>query len=118
MGKPLSPPLICEKCHRRRLHPVKDKGHRWCKQCRAEAHARLANPGADASALPMTADEKRLVRTVYGKYCKYDFDATLELLREIRSHEYVCRVFSCKNGRGMWTYWTTKKPKRYLKHRH
>ena len=104
------PPLICEKCHRRRLHPVKDKGHRWCKPCRAAAHAALFAPNSPQP--PITANEKRLARTVYGKYCQYDFDAVRELLEEIAAHDYVCRTFSCKNGRGMWTYWTTAKTKK------
>ena len=37
-----SPPVICEKCHTRRLHPVRDKGHRWCKKCRALEFAKLS----------------------------------------------------------------------------
>ena len=42
-------PLICEKCHVRRLHPVYDKNHRWCKKCREKEFLKLqGNTAPDA----------------------------------------------------------------------
>jgi len=70
MGK--SPPIICEKCRRRRLSQTYDKGHRWCKHCRAEAFAKVSG---------ISADERRLRRTVY------DFTATRALLDVLESGE-------------------------------
>lgn len=83
-----SSPPICQKCHRRRLHPVKDRGHRWCKECREAANARLHDSKATADDMP-TADEKRLMRTVYGKYTKYDFEAMRKFLIELQHLEVI-----------------------------
>ena len=42
-------PLICEKCHVRRLNPVTDKHHRWCKRCREMEFLKLqGNTAPDA----------------------------------------------------------------------
>ncbi len=41
------PTLICEKCHTRRLSPIYDKGHRWCKKCRSAEFARLSGAAPD-----------------------------------------------------------------------
>ena len=102
MSKP--PPLICEKCHRVRLHPVRDKGHRWCKKCREKGNARLTTGQPDTPPEPpLTADEKRLARTVYGKYCKYDFEATANLLRTLRAISVIERCYANR-----WTYWRIK----------
>lgn len=65
-------PLICEKCHSRRLDPIKDKHHRWCKKCRESAFFRLQSGGA-------TPDERRIRRVVpYG-----DYHAWLALYRAV-----------------------------------
>lgn len=64
-------PLICEKCHVRRLNPVTDKHHRWCKKCREMEFLKLQGNVAP--------DALRLRRVVpYG-----DYHAWLALYRAV-----------------------------------
>lgn len=69
------PPLICEKCHRRRLHPVNDKGHRWCKKCRSLEFDKLT--GKEKT----TPDEKRKLRA------GYEYTGVAALLKAIQDGE-------------------------------
>ena len=71
-------PIICEKCHTRRLSPVLDKGHRWCKKCRAAAYA----------ALTQKPDERRKSRA------GYEYTAALALLRAAEWGQPVAQVYA------------------------
>lgn len=70
-------PILCEKCHRRRLHPKKDKGHRWCKQCRATEFAKISE----------SPDEQRKLRA------GYEYTGCAALLLELQNIRVVERHY-------------------------
>lgn len=64
-------PMVCENCHVRRLNPVTDKHHRWCKKCREKEFLKLQGKAAP--------DALRLRRVMpYG-----DYHAWLALYRAV-----------------------------------
>ena len=90
------PPLICEKCHRVRLHPVKDKGHRWCKKCRTLEFAKAAG---------LPSDEQRKLRA------GYEYTGCAALLLELNSIKVIKRDY--EKG----CYYQIKRVKRNFKKR-
>lgn len=69
--KNVAAPMICQKCHSRRLSPITDRHHRWCKKCREKAFLKLQGEVAP--------DALRLRRVIpYG-----DYHAWLALYRAV-----------------------------------
>lgn len=82
----IQPPAVCEKCHSRRLHPVYDKNHRWCKKCREAAFLRLQGGAAP--------DVLRIRRVVpYG-----DYHAWLALYRAVVTGRETKTVYATKTS--------------------
>ena len=82
----IHPPVVCEKCHSRRLHPVYDKNHRWCKKCREAEFLRLQGNA--------TPDSLRIRRVLpYG-----DYYAWLALYRAVMTGRVSQQLYVTKTA--------------------